>query len=181
MCESQEPQIHSFINDKYNCAGYDAYHWLRGCRSSIQAETTRHCERLLKQKAAVVGSETQGSKTSVGCVRDSGPWAANSPIPVLSKINYPVPAGNRKFLFQAHAKRKPPRPFRCLLVCITWTIPICLNTHTWHVGVHDHINDQLLRRCLTCDRPQYTVIRLPGHLTLNISVYNRVPIYWWRM
>ena len=50
---------------------------------------------------------------------------------VPGQINYLIPARSVKFSFKI-----TPREENSLVVCISWTIPIGLNTHKWHTRVH---------------------------------------------
>ena len=58
------------------------------------------------------------------------------------KINHPILEGSVKSYFRSCQEKRILRARRlssCSLVCISRPIPICLNTHTWHVGVHNLI------------------------------------------
>ena len=62
-----------------------------------------------------------------------------------SKINRPIPVGTSILCFKIMSREKnSPGPEASVqlspgLYYITRAIPVCLNTHTWHVGVHNHI------------------------------------------
>ena len=70
-----------------------------------------------------------------------------------------------KSIFQDHAKK--PEISRlgdcpCPLVCITMSLPICLNTHTWYIGVHDHImRRSALRNLCSTTTPNNITFRSP--------------------
>ena len=84
-----------------------------------------------------------------------------------SETNHPIPAVAVNLYFK-NIQREKNTP--CLetvqlstmarsLVCATWVIPICLNTHIWHTGVRNLIENNEFGFCATCASPHHQYYR----------------------